>query len=95
MKISTDKDTIRSKIKRFIIHPGFNSKTVDNDIALVELTTPLESFSEKVQPICIPTNSETDYYAGKIGTVSGWGKTEASVAGSPSKGSTKTCVLTN
>jgi len=86
--IASDSQVVRRKIQRFIIHPEYNSKTVDNDIALIELAVPLNfsaySNSRLVRPVCIPTTSEEEFYVSKTGVVSGWGITTPKTAGAPS-----------
>ncbi|CAL1294937.1 unnamed protein product [Larinioides sclopetarius] len=62
---------------RIIIHPNFSRKAFDNDIALVIFTPPVR-FSERIQPICLPTPSSTEKnLAAEVkGFVSGWELTE-------------------
>ena len=52
------------------MHPDYVAGTFDNDLALIELTTPVP-FQEHILPICLP-NEENDY-AGGVATVAGWG----------------------
>jgi len=58
-----------SRPKRLVIHPKWNSRTMDNDVALVELTTPLQ-FSECVGTVCLP---EKDLVGGEKVWITGWG----------------------
>ena len=62
------------KPKKLFLHPQFDHTTINNDIALIQLATPLE-FTHYLQPICLPrSGDEVD-----IGTrcyVAGWGKTD-------------------
>ena len=39
------------------IHPGFNSDTYDNDIALIQLATPLDMTHPSISQICVPSVS--------------------------------------
>lgn len=48
----------------------FNPKTFNNDIALVELTTPVV-LSNRVTPVCLPTGMEPP--TGSPCLVAGWG----------------------
>lgn len=59
------------KAKRWIIHPAYNSSTLDNDIALIQLKTALK-FTTKIQPACLPKAPLADNV--QI-TVAGWGLT--------------------
>uniref|UniRef100_A0A672FBZ1 Serine protease 56 n=1 Tax=Salarias fasciatus TaxID=181472 RepID=A0A672FBZ1_SALFA len=66
----TDPDEQVLKVNRIISHPKFNPKTLNNDIALVELTNPVV-MSEHVTPVCLPSGSEPP--AGSPCLVAGWG----------------------
>merc|ERR1712223_1161829 len=61
------------KVKKITLHPDYNSKKVDNDIAVLELAEDL-AFTKKIKPACLPS-SETKDYSGIASTVSGWGGT--------------------
>lgn len=75
MDVSGDyepKKTIQRNVRRVIVHKDFIARTFDNDLALLELESPV-TFDEHIIPICLPTDySET--FVGKIGYVSGWGR---------------------
>ncbi|KAJ0000287.1 hypothetical protein NQD34_012129 [Periophthalmus magnuspinnatus] len=49
-------DVQRRSIRRIITHPDYNQMTFDYDIALLELSEPLE-FTNSIQPICLPSSS--------------------------------------
>ncbi|XP_028280158.1 suppressor of tumorigenicity 14 protein [Parambassis ranga] len=61
----------RRTVKRIITHPDYNQMTFDYDIALLELSTPLQ-FSNTIQPICLPAPSHI-FPAGMPCWVTGWG----------------------
>merc|ERR1712223_1054438 len=61
------------KVKKMTLHPDYNSRTIDNDIAVLELAEDL-TFTKKIKPACLPS-SETRDYSGSASTVSGWGGT--------------------
>merc|ERR1719430_2038949 len=42
-------------VSNIIIHKNYNSKTLNNDIALLKLKTPV-SFNQYVRPICLASN---------------------------------------
>lgn len=54
-------------------HPNYNAITGVNDIALIQLWTPLE-FSNLVRPACLNINTE-DLGNGTSLTILGWGVT--------------------
>ncbi|XP_042303513.1 transmembrane protease serine 12-like [Sceloporus undulatus] len=63
--------TKRSKIKAIKIHFAYNQATYDNDIALFQLSKPIE-YNDYIQPVCLPHSSlslseETECY------IAGWG----------------------
>ncbi|XP_022057834.1 uncharacterized protein prss56 [Acanthochromis polyacanthus] len=66
----TDPDEQVLKVNRIIPHPKFNPKTFNNDIALVELTSPVV-LSEHVTPVCLPSGMEPP--TGSPCLVAGWG----------------------
>lgn len=64
-------DIQRRSLKRIISHPDYNQMTFDYDIALLELSEPLE-FTNTIQPICLPSSSHV-FPAGMSCWVTGWG----------------------
>ena len=58
-------------IAEIVVHPSWNPATVENDLALLRLVSPL-TWSSQVQPIALP---EAGFVGGTIGTISGWGFT--------------------
>ncbi|XP_037944301.1 brachyurin-like [Teleopsis dalmanni] len=58
-----------------ILHTNWNNRTLENDIALLHLPTPL-TFNESIFPINLPRLAKTySTYAHHEGTATGWGKT--------------------
>jgi len=55
------------------MHPDYNKKTMDNDIAVLELAEEL-TFTDKIKPACLPSSASKDY-SGTASTISGWGGT--------------------
>ncbi|XP_035695492.1 trypsin-2-like [Branchiostoma floridae] len=72
------KETV--EVKQIIVHPDYSDVTLDNNIALVKLESPV-SLNDYVQPICLP---KRDFKPeGKVVTVAGWGHTSEGGAPSP------------
>ncbi|XP_060722500.1 serine protease 56 [Tachysurus vachellii] len=65
-----DPDEQVMKVNRIITHPKFNPNTFNNDIALVELSSPVV-LSERVMPVCLPSDPEPP--PGAPCLVAGWG----------------------
>merc|ERR1712179_409418 len=65
---------IERSVSNIILHPNWNPQTVDNDIALLKLNSPV-SFNQYVSPICLPS-SRAGSFANSRATVAGWGSTE-------------------
>jgi len=61
------------KVKRFIKRQDFIRKTLQNDIAILELSKDIK-FSNAALPVCLPTNQEEEY-VGQSATITGWGAT--------------------
>ncbi|XP_065223072.1 trypsin-7-like [Planococcus citri] len=62
-------------VSEIILHPGFNSSSLDNDIAILKLEHTISFNTPKIQPACLPS-SGNENYAGYFGTVTGWGYTD-------------------
>ena len=60
-------------LSKIFIHPQYNSRTVDYDIALVKLSKPVK-YTKYIRPACIPA-SGSKVKAGADAFVSGWGTT--------------------
>ncbi|XP_076838028.1 uncharacterized protein prss56 [Brachyhypopomus gauderio] len=67
-KIDPDEQVMT--VNRIITHPKFDPKTLNNDIALVELSSPAV-LSERVTPICLTHDLEPE--VGVACLVAGWG----------------------
>lgn len=56
-----------------IVHEGYSSATLNNDIALIRIDNPIP-FNNRIQPIPLPARGDVTG-AGVTVTVSGWGRT--------------------
>lgn len=63
------------KAKKAIVHDGFDSYKLINDIGLLILSTPIK-FTENIQPIPLATTDVAP--SGSPCTLSGWGRTSVS-----------------
>jgi len=61
-------------IKQIIMHPAYNQRTYDNDIALIQLDGEAQ-LNDHVNTICLPDIFHDFELAGRVCTVTGWGKT--------------------
>jgi len=59
----------RIKVKRIILHPDYNPKTYNNDIALIELAAPTDTET-------LPLYESGGDLAGSVATAIGWGYTK-------------------
>ena len=62
---------VARNVKRAIVHRSYNAKTLDNDVALLEMEKPVK-FQEHILPVCLPKGN--DDYVGEIAYVTGWGR---------------------
>lgn len=74
-KANKEEQEISVKTKKIIMHPNYNPRTLDYDIALVKLEAPLEEFSVYIRPVCMPGSSEKFDEQSKC-YVTGFGRTE-------------------
>merc|ERR1712121_262500 len=70
-----DKNQQNLKLGGIWVHEDYNSRTLDNDIAMLKLEQPI-TFSDYISPACVATN---DYPAGTTCVVTGWGDQETAV----------------
>lgn len=63
-------------IEKVIIHPFYNIRTLDSDIALVKLSSPVRK-SQSVAPICLPSPEEGPLENWKELVATGWGATKS------------------
>ncbi|CAO1389570.1 unnamed protein product [Diamesa serratosioi] len=72
--ISGDLETKRSvskNVKRVVVHRQYDAATFENDLAILELESPVH-YDSHIVPICMPADSSE--FTGKVATVSGWGR---------------------
>ncbi|KAF2360584.1 Serine proteases trypsin domain [Trinorchestia longiramus] len=68
-----DGQYIEAKVQRVTVHPSYSRSTLQNDVAVLTLTEPLR-YSDRVQPICLPTS---DIHTDNLqATITGWGRDE-------------------
>ncbi|XP_020504838.2 ST14 transmembrane serine protease matriptase a [Labrus bergylta] len=64
---------VKRNLKQVIYHPNYNAYTFDNDIALMELDSPV-TYSDYIRPICLPA-PQHDFPTGSTVWITGWGAT--------------------
>uniref|UniRef100_A0AAV2J5B7 Suppressor of tumorigenicity 14 protein homolog n=1 Tax=Knipowitschia caucasica TaxID=637954 RepID=A0AAV2J5B7_KNICA len=64
---------VKRTLKQIIPHPYYNHYTFDSDIALMELSSPVE-YSDFIKPICLPS-PQHDFPTGSTVWITGWGAT--------------------
>ncbi|XP_061424689.1 enteropeptidase-like [Lethenteron reissneri] len=63
---------VARNVSRVIVHERYNTTSHDYDIALMELSDSV-SFTDYVQPVCLPARFQRFPYPGKSCFISGWG----------------------
>uniref|UniRef100_A0A3P9J2B2 Peptidase S1 domain-containing protein n=1 Tax=Oryzias latipes TaxID=8090 RepID=A0A3P9J2B2_ORYLA len=69
-------NNVSRTITRLILHPNYNSN--DNDIALLQLSSPI-NFTNYITPVCLPSTNST-FYSGVNTWVTGWGNIGSGVS---------------
>ncbi|KAJ8687184.1 hypothetical protein QAD02_022978 [Eretmocerus hayati] len=64
--------SVTRNVKRVIVNRGYDPATFENDLALLELETPIQ-FDAHIVPICMPDDKTTNF-VNKTATVTGWGR---------------------
>lgn len=73
--LTTGSDTSYAQayvIAQFLSHPGFTTKPVSNDIALIRTYQPMQ-FNEGVSPVCLPWKYRSESFVGATVEACGWG----------------------
>ncbi|KAI4502445.1 hypothetical protein M0802_002357, partial [Mischocyttarus mexicanus] len=65
------KRSITKNVRRVIVNRGYDPATFENDLALLELESPVQ-FDSHIVPICMP--DENVDFTGRMATVTGWGR---------------------
>lgn len=69
----TEAGVKRFDVEKIIMHPNYNRRNIDNDIALLKLATPV-ALDSVIVPVCLPANNNYTF-EGVIATAAGWGAT--------------------
>ncbi|XP_071379198.1 vitamin K-dependent protein C [Centroberyx affinis] len=75
-RYKTEGSEVTLPVAKVFQHPDYNSRTVDNDIALLRLASPAP-FSEYIVPVCLPGREMAErvlHLNGTLTVVTGWGK---------------------
>lgn len=65
------KRSVSKNVRRVIVHRQYDAATFENDLALLELESPV-SYDTHIVPICMPQENED--FTGRMATVTGWGR---------------------
>ncbi|XP_018372078.1 PREDICTED: uncharacterized protein LOC108766973 isoform X2 [Trachymyrmex cornetzi] len=65
------KRSVTKNVRRVIVNRGYDPATFENDVALLELESPVQ-FDEHIVPICMPEDGVD--FTGRMATVTGWGR---------------------
>ncbi|KAK5850786.1 hypothetical protein PBY51_001633 [Eleginops maclovinus] len=63
---------VSSTVSKIIVHPDYNNKRFNNDIALIELSNPV-TFNDYIRPVCLASNS-SQFHNSTSCWATGWGQ---------------------
>ncbi|GAB0088361.1 Serine protease filzig [Sergentomyia squamirostris] len=65
------KRSVTKNVKRVIVHRQYDAATFENDLAILELESPIH-YDTHIVPVCMPP--DTADFTGRMATVTGWGR---------------------
>ncbi|XP_045899476.1 serine protease 27-like [Micropterus dolomieu] len=65
-------------VSQIIVNPNYNNKTLNNDIALLQLSSPV-TFTDYIRPVCLAADGSV-FNNGTTCWVTGWGNTQSDVS---------------
>ncbi|XP_028360997.1 enteropeptidase [Phyllostomus discolor] len=68
----TSPQVVTRLVDQIVIHPQYNKRTKNNDIAMMHLEFKV-NYTDYVQPICLPEESQV-FPPGRICSIAGWGR---------------------
>ncbi|XP_068581893.1 transmembrane protease serine 9-like [Cebidichthys violaceus] len=75
---SSNPNEVQRTVTRIINHPGYSSRTNDNDISLLKLSSPV-TFTNYISPVCLAAPGSS-FHNGIDSWVTGWGNIGSGVA---------------
>ncbi|XP_069577089.1 ST14 transmembrane serine protease matriptase a [Brachyistius frenatus] len=73
MQRNVGSTVVKRNLKQVISHPNYNAHNFDNDIALMELDSPV-TYSDYIRPICLPA-PQHNFPTSHTVWITGWGAT--------------------
>lgn len=62
---------LTNTLTEVIVHPEYDDWTLDNDIALLQMSTPV-TFNDYISPVCL-ADSNSVFHNGTASWATGWG----------------------
>lgn len=69
---SPSPNEVTRKVSQLIVHSGFDVNNLNNDIALLKLSSPV-NFNNYIRPVCLAA-SGSDFKDGSSCWIAGWGR---------------------
>ncbi|KAJ8394937.1 hypothetical protein AAFF_G00040600 [Aldrovandia affinis] len=82
-KGKSNEDIQTMRVAKVFTHPEWNPRTINNDISLIKLTTPVV-LNTHVSPVCLAASSDV-YDGGMRCVTSGWGLTRSTAMFTPNQ----------
>jgi len=70
-RLNQENWVISRNVQRIVMHPSYVSQNFVNDIALMQLSSKIDNYTQYCMPVCFPKVGQT--FANQIGYTVGWG----------------------
>ncbi|CAG7734699.1 unnamed protein product, partial [Allacma fusca] len=82
LKTKSETNSEIRRVSRIIVHASYNTRSLENDIALLQLDSPVE-YNKNIGPVCLPLNHAGKTFTNEKAITSGWGTMKEGSSSTP------------